>query len=239
MNIALIGYGQMGKEIEKIALERGHAISLIIDHNNLADLNAEKLTIVDTVIEFSRPESAVKNYFKCFESEKPVVSGTTGWLDRMNEVKEKCRTNNAAFFYASNFSLGVNLFFELNKQLAKLMHPFKEYNVSMNEIHHTRKLDAPSGTAITLAEGVMETYNELSTWKNDKNADKNELGINSERIGDVPGTHEIFYDSEIDNITIRHEAKSRKGFALGAVLAAEFINGKKGIFGMKDLLNIS
>ncbi len=237
MNIALIGYGQMGKEIEKIAMERGHNISLIIDKDNKADLNSENLTKVDVAIEFSRPEIAVDNYYACFKSGKPVVSGTTGWLDKMDEVTEDCKNNNAAFFYASNFSLGVNLFFELNKQLAKLMHPFKEYKVSMNEIHHTRKLDAPSGTAITLANNVIESYSELTTWKNDNNTKANELSITSERIGDVPGTHEIFYNSEIDNITIRHEAKSRKGFALGAVLAAEFIKNKKGIFSMADLLN--
>lgn len=239
MNIGLIGYGQMGKEIEKIIISRGHTVGLIIDKDNIDDLNADNLAKIDVVIEFSRPESAVSNYMTCFKSIIPVVSGTTGWLDKMDEVITECQKNEAAFFYASNFSLGVNLFFELNKQLAKLMSPFKEYNVSINEIHHTRKLDAPSGTAITLAEGVMESHTHLTSWKNDKEINKNELAITSERIGNVPGTHEIFYDSEIDNITIRHEAKSRKGFALGAVLAAEFINGKKGIFGMNDLLNIS
>ena len=239
MNIGLIGYGQMGKEIEKIAIERGHTISLIIDKDNIADLNAENLAKVDVAIEFSRPDSAFDNYMKCFEAATPVVSGTTGWLDRADEVKEVCEKNGAAFLYASNFSLGVNLFFALNKHLAKLMSQFDEYNVSMNEIHHTRKLDAPSGTAITLAEGVMDSYKNLSSWKNDKDVAENELAITSERIGDVPGTHEIFYDSHIDNITIRHEAKNRKGFALGAVLAAEYLNGKKGIHSMEDVLNLS
>jgi len=236
MRIALIGYGQMGKEIEKIAISRGNTVDLIIDVNNKKDLNSEKLKNIDVVIEFSRPESAVENYLTCFKFGKPVVSGTTGWLHRMDEVTANCNANGAGFFYASNFSLGVNLFFELNKQLARLMHPFTQYTVSMNEIHHTRKLDAPSGTAITLAEGIMETYNGLTSWKNDKNVDTNQLAITSERIGDVPGTHEIFYDSEIDKITIIHEAKNRKGFALGAVLAAEFMNGKKGIYNMSDLL---
>lgn len=239
MNIGLIGYGQMGKEIEKIVIERGHKINLIIDKDNIGDLNEENLAKVDVVIEFSRPESAFDNYMKCFKSSTPVVSGTTGWLDKMDIVKAECEKNGAAFFYASNFSLGVNLFFALNKHLAKLMSPFKEYKVSMNEIHHTRKLDAPSGTAITLAEGVMESYKELASWKNEKDVNENELAVTSERIGDVPGTHEIFYDSEVDNITIRHEAKSRKGFALGAVLAAEYLHHKKGIHGMNDLLNIS
>lgn len=239
MNIGLIGYGQMGKEIEKIAISRGHNINLIIDKNNVEDLNSKNLEKVDAVIEFSRPESAVANYMTCFKSQIPVVSGTTGWLDQFDEVVSECNKNEAAFFYASNFSLGVNLFFQLNKQLAKLMKPFNDYNVSMNEIHHTRKLDAPSGTAITLAEGVMDTFQELSSWKNEEKVNENELSITSERIGDVPGTHEVFYDSEIDKITIIHEAKNRIGFALGAVLAAEFIHNKKGIFGMDNLLNIS
>lgn len=236
MRIALIGYGQMGKEIEKIAINRGNTVDLIIDVNNKSDLNEENLKNIDVVIEFSRPESAVENYLTCFKYGKPVVSGTTGWLHRKKEVIENCTANGAGFFYTSNFSLGVNLFFELNKQLAKLMHPFNDYTVSMNEIHHTRKLDAPSGTAITLAEGIMETYKDLTTWKNDKLVNTNELAITSERIGDVPGTHEVFYDSEIDKITIIHEAKNRRGFALGAVLAAEFMKGKKGIYNMSDLL---
>jgi len=239
MNIGLIGYGQMGKEIEKVAISRGHTVNLIIDKDNIQDLNEENLSKVDVVIEFSRPESAVANYLACFKSGKPVVSGTTGWLDKMDEVIGDCNKNSAAFFYASNFSLGVNLFFELNKQLAKLMSQYKEYEVSMNEIHHTKKLDAPSGTGITLAEGVIEAYPNLKSWKNDKEVNENELALTSERIGEVPGTHEIFYDSEVDNITIRHEAKSRQGFVLGAVLAAEFLKNKKGIFGMSDLLNIS
>lgn len=239
MNIGLIGYGQMGKEIEKVAISRGHSVNLIIDKDNIQDLNDKNLANVDVVIEFSRPESAVANYLTCFKSGKPVVSGTTGWLDKMDKVVDSCNKNGAAFFYASNFSLGVNLFFELNKQLAKLMSQFSEYNVSMNEIHHTKKLDAPSGTGITLAEGVIEAYPELKSWKNDKEVNDGELALTSERIGEVPGTHEVFYDSEVDNITIRHEAKSRQGFVLGAVLAAEFLNGKKGIFGMNDLLTIS
>jgi 4-hydroxy-tetrahydrodipicolinate reductase len=168
-----------------------------------------------------------------------VVSGTTGWLDRLPEVIDFCDKNNSGFFYASNFSLGVNLFFELNKKLAKLMNPFNDYNVKMNEIHHTRKLDAPSGTAITLAEGVMSNIDTLSKWKNSDDVTDGELPIISFREGDVPGTHEVIYDSEIDTISIKHEAKSRKGFALGAVLAAEFLNGKSGFYGMNDLLEIS
>lgn len=238
MNIALIGYGQMGKEIEKIAQERGHTIALIIDKDNHNDLNGKSLAAIDVAIEFSRPESAVGNYKKCFEGKVPVVSGTTGWLDKLPEIIEECEKNESGFFYASNYSLGVNLFFELNKKLAKLMQPFGDYKVRMNEIHHTRKLDAPSGTAITLAEGIISEMPTLESWKCNEKAEANEFAITAERIGDVPGTHEVFYESEIDNITIRHEAYSRKGFATGAVLAAEFLAGKKGFYGMNDLLNI-
>jgi len=239
MNIALIGYGQMGKEIEKIAQGRGHQIVLIIDKDNHDDLNAENLKKVDVAIEFSRPESAVENYKLCFSNKIPVVSGTTGWLDKLPEIIAQCEANSTGFFYASNFSLGVNLFFELNKKLAQLMNPFKEYSILMNEIHHTRKLDAPSGTAITLAEGLILNVDHLSTWKNTKEVNEGELPIISYREGDVPGTHEVIYNSEIDTISIKHEAKSRKGFALGAVLASEFLKGKTGFYGMNDLLQIS
>lgn len=239
MKIALVGYGQMGKEIEKIAIERGHEIALTIDIGNQDDLNSEKLAGVDVAIEFTRPETAVANYKKCFTAGVPVVSGTTGWLDKLPEVIADCEKNDTGFFYASNFSLGVNLFFELNKKLAKLMQPFtSEYKVRMNEIHHTRKLDAPSGTAITLAEGIINEMSQINSWKCDEPAAENELPITAERIGDVPGTHEIFYESKVDDITIRHEAHNRQGFATGAVLAAEFLAGKKGFFGMNDLLNI-
>lgn len=239
MNIALVGYGQMGKEIEKIAQSRGHNVVLVIDMNNNNDLNKDNLLKVDVAIEFSRPESAVENYKRCFENNVPVVSGTTGWLDKLADVIDFCEKNNSGFFYASNFSLGVNLFFELNKKLAQLMNPFNDYDIKMNEIHHTRKLDAPSGTAITLAEGVMKNVDNISKWENSEKVEEGVLPIISYREGDVPGTHEVIYDSEIDKISIKHEAKSRKGFALGAVLAAEFMNGKSGFFGMDDLLKIS
>ncbi len=239
MNIALVGYGQMGKAIEKIAIDRGHTVGLIIDMTNQDDLNSEKLAGIDVAIEFSRPESAVDNYLKCFACGVPVVSGTTGWLDRLDEVVKNGEENNTGFFYASNFSLGVNLFFELNKRLARLMKPFKEYSVRMNEIHHTRKLDAPSGTAITLAEGILNENDSLTEWKNQAEVGEGELSITSERIGDVPGTHQIYYESEIDKITIEHEAYSRYGFALGAVIAAEFMVGKVGFYGMNDLLEIA
>jgi len=236
MNIVLIGYGQMGKEIEKIAVSRGHKIVLTIDKDNLNDLTPDNLSKVDIAIEFTRPESSVDNYKKCFANNTPVVSGTTGWLEKLPEIIKHCENNNSAFFYASNFSLGVNIFFELNKKLAQMISPFDDYSVKINEIHHTRKLDAPSGTAITLAEGIISNINRFNTWKNSETTNNNELPIISFREGDVPGTHEIIYDSDIDTISIKHEAKNRKGFALGAVLAAEFLKDKKGIFGMSDLL---
>ncbi|MGD9993226.1 MAG: 4-hydroxy-tetrahydrodipicolinate reductase [Salinivirgaceae bacterium] len=238
MNIALIGYGKMGKAIEAIAVSRGHTIGLIIDHDNQSDLNPDKLRGIDVCIEFSKPESAVANYLKCFESGVPVVSGTTGWLDQLGELIKKCENMKAGFFYASNFSLGVNLFFELNRKLAQLMQDFPEYSVSMNEIHHTKKLDAPSGTAITLAESILAAKNRYNSWKNQADVNENELPIISFREGEVPGTHEVIYDSSIDTLSIKHEAKSRKGFAMGAVLAAEFMKGKSGCYGMNDLLKL-
>ncbi|PKP08407.1 MAG: 4-hydroxy-tetrahydrodipicolinate reductase [Bacteroidetes bacterium HGW-Bacteroidetes-4] len=238
MNIALIGYGKMGKAIEAIALSRGHTIGLIIDHDNQAELNPDKLREIDVCIEFSKPESAVDNYLKCFESGVPVVSGTTGWLDQLDELIKKCENLNAGFFYASNFSLGVNLFFELNRKLVQLMQDFPEYSASITEIHHTKKLDAPSGTAITLAESILAAGNRYTAWKNQTEVNENELPIISFRQGEVPGTHEVIYNSPIDTLSIKHEAKSREGFALGAVLAAEFMKGKTGCFGMNDLLKL-
>lgn len=238
MNIALIGYGRMGHEIEKIAIERGHQIGLIIDVDNQDDLKAENLKGIDVAIEFTIPASAINNYKSCFDAAVPVVSGTTGWLNQWDEVVSYCKKNETAFFYASNFSLGVNLFFELNRKLAVLMQGFEQYRVEMTEVHHTRKLDAPSGTAISLAEDVLKAYPSLKRWVNHPSTQKDELVIESLREGDVPGIHTVRYDSEVDFIEITHDAKSRKGFALGAVLAAEFTAGKKGILTMKDLLNL-
>jgi 4-hydroxy-tetrahydrodipicolinate reductase len=237
MRIALIGYGKMGKEIEQIAIDRGHTIGLTIDQDNQSDLNTENLKGIDVAIEFTNPNSAFKNYMTCFEAKIPVVSGTTGWLDKMNLVQEKCEQGNT-FFYASNFSLGVNLFFELNKTLAKLMAPFSEYNVDIEEIHHIHKLDSPSGTAITLAEGVIENHPRKEKWLEARSTKEEDISIFAKRHGSVPGTHTVNWHSEVDEITIQHMAYSRKGFALGAVLAAEFIPQKKGLFGMKDLLNL-
>lgn len=239
MNIAIIGYGRMGHEIEAIALQRGHNVILTIDKNNMHELDGQKLSEADVAIEFTFPESAIQNYLKCFAAGVPVVSGTTGWLEQLPKVITACEKGNTGFFYASNFSLGVNLFFELNKRLAQMMAPFADYAVRMNEIHHTKKLDTPSGTAITLAEGIISNNPRFDRWVNAITENPNELSVTSERIGDVPGTHEIFYRSEVDEITIRHEAFSRKGFALGAVVAAEFMNGKKGFYSMADLLQLN
>jgi 4-hydroxy-tetrahydrodipicolinate reductase len=238
MKIALIGYGKMGKEIEKIALTRGHEIGLKIDVDNQSDLTTGNLEKCDVAIEFTTPVSAVNNYLLCFEAGVPVVSGTTGWLDRKNEVYEKCNELDGTFFYGSNFSVGVNLFFELNKKLAELMAFRSEYDVEMTEIHHTQKLDAPSGTAISLAEDILMIHPEKSQWVNDAKPAHNELNIKSERVGQVPGIHTVHYESEVDFIEITHSAKSRKGFAFGAVLAAEYCRDHKGILTMKDLLKI-
>ncbi|WP_346238127.1 4-hydroxy-tetrahydrodipicolinate reductase [Niabella insulamsoli] len=243
MNIALIGYGKMGKAIEQIALERGHEIVLKIDETNLADFTSAHLSKADVAIEFTGPHTAYDNIVKLLEFGVPVISGSTGWLDKMEAVRELCSQQAGAFIYASNFSVGVNLFFELNKKLAQLMHPHSEYNVSVEEIHHTQKRDAPSGTAITIAEGVMESYNEKTRWVNDASAaglepQENELLIVSKRIDPDPGTHTVRYASAIDDITITHSAHNRQGFALGAVVAAEFLKDKKGIYTMKEVLGL-
>lgn len=238
MNIALIGYGKMGKEIEKIAISRGHQIKLIIDIDNQHELTAENLKKCDVAIEFTIPLNAVKNYQVCFEAGIPVVSGTTGWLDKKEEVLKMCAEKNGTFFYGSNFSVGVNLFFALNRKLAELMAPYNEYNVEMTEVHHIHKLDAPSGTAISLAEDILKLFPGKTTWVNDKVPADNELNIKSEREGEVPGIHTIKYESDVDFIEITHSTKSRKGLAFGAVLAAEYSVGKKGILNMKDLLNL-
>jgi len=238
MKIALIGYGKMGKEIENIALDRGHEIVLKIDITNPEDLTTANLQKADVAIEFTTPASATANYKLCFEAGIPVISGTTGWLEHLSEVHQLCKDMNGTFFYTSNYSLGVNIFFALNKKLAELMAGHREYRIEMKEIHHTQKLDAPSGTAITLAEGIIENNPEKKTWVNYSTDKADELGIISEREGQVPGTHIIKYDSEVDYIEITHCAKSRKGLAIGAVLAAEYSFGKKGILSMNDLLNL-
>lgn len=235
MKIALIGYGKMGKTIEKIALERGHQIVSIIDVNNPEEFNSAAFKSADAAIEFTIPATAVSNYMKCFAAHVPVVSGTTGWIDRMDEIKEICKHNEQTFFYASNYSIGVNIFFALNKYLAKIMNNFPSYDVKMIETHHIHKLDAPSGTAITLAEGIVENMERKDRWTLNTAETPSDLEIDAIREGEVPGIHEIIYDSPVDYISIKHDAKSRAGFALGAVIAAEFICGKKGFLGMQDL----
>ncbi len=237
MNIALIGYGKMGKEIEQIALSRGHKIVLKVDISNATTYTIEELKQADVAIEFSVPEFAMNNIYKCFDANIPVVVGTTGWIAKMDEVKEKCKTMNQTFFYASNYSIGVNLFFKLNEYLSKLMSSYNNYNVAMEEIHHVHKLDSPSGTAITLANKIIEINAEKKNWVNTVTENKSELSIVSKRIDEVPGTHTVTYSSEVDELSITHIAHNRKGFALGAVIAAEWIKGKKGIYGMDDLMN--
>jgi len=233
MNIALLGYGKMGKIIEQIAMQRGHKIVLKIDKGD----NAYDIRKADVAIDFSIPSAAVSNISNCLKNGVPVISGTTGWLNQFDDMVALCKERDGAFIYASNYSLGVNIFFELNKQLAKMMASLKQYNVSMEEIHHTQKLDAPSGTAITLAEGVIENT-DYSNWELDKSNSKNTLSIVAKRIENVPGTHIVNYKSEVDTISISHTAHNRQGFALGAVIAAEWIIGKTGVFTMKDVLNI-
>ena len=238
MKIALIGYGRMGKIIEQIAMDRGHEIVGKYDISNQQELTAENLKKADVAIEFTIPDSAIANYKLCFEAGIPVVSGTTGWLDRKDEVVADMQAKNGAFFYASNFSLGVNLFFALNKKLAQLMSGREGYDVSMIEVHHTQKLDAPSGTAITLAEELIENYPAKTSWTLEHPKSSEEMHIGVLREGKVPGIHQIKYESDVDHILIEHSAKSRHGFALGAVLAAEYSFGKKGILTMNDLLNL-
>jgi 4-hydroxy-tetrahydrodipicolinate reductase len=236
MQIALIGYGKMGKEIEKIALTRGHRIALIIDKDNATDLDHRNLKNVDVAIEFSTPDTALENFKKCFASSVPVVSGTTGWLNNMEFVAKECE-NGQGFFYASNFSLGVNVFFEINKRLAQLMQNQPDYTISMEEIHHTQKLDSPSGTAISLANDIISEIETAKCWSEAQTNDPSCIHIEAKRITDTPGTHTVKYSSQIDDIEIMHKAHNRRGFALGAVLAAEFMANKKGFYGMKDLLN--
>jgi 4-hydroxy-tetrahydrodipicolinate reductase len=238
MRIALLGYGKMGKEIEQIAIDRGHEISLKIDANNLNDFSAKSLIDTDVAIEFSTPETAYNNIQICFSAKVPVVAGTTGWLDKLDSCVQQCNKEGSGLFYASNYSVGVNVFFEINKKLAKLMAPYPSYKVEMEEIHHTQKLDAPSGTAITLAEGIIENNEAISKWVNDTEPKIQEINIVSKRIDKIPGTHDVTYENEIDEIYIRHTAHNRKGFALGAVLASEFMDSKSGFYGMKELMGL-
>ncbi len=238
MNIALIGYGKMGKAIEQIALERGHIIVLKIDEHNTGDLNRGKLAAADVAIEFTGPHSAFENIRKTIGFGIPVVSGSTGWTERLSEIREYVQAQDGAFLYASNFSVGVNIFFELNKKLASLMATQPSYDITMEEIHHTQKKDAPSGTAITLAEQVLEAVPRKKQWVNGSALSDEDLVIISKREDPAPGTHAVRYSSAIDDIEIIHTAHNRTGFATGAVLAAEYLPGKKGVFNMRDVLGL-
>lgn len=236
MRIVLIGYGKMGKEIERLALGRGHTIVARIDVDNAHELTNLTSSDVDVAIEFSNPASAFANISTCIEKQIPVVCGTTGWLEKKSEIEHATAAHNSTFFYTSNYSIGVNLFFQLNRSLAKLMAPHAEYDIYTNEIHHLEKKDSPSGTAITLAEGIIDAYADRTKWVNNEIPQSNEVPIWSQRESMIPGTHTVKYISKVDQIEITHEAFSREGFALGAVIAAEWIQGKKGILGMEDML---
>jgi 4-hydroxy-tetrahydrodipicolinate reductase len=235
MKVALIGYGKMGRAIEKLLDERGHEVVVRFDREGI---DPELLQKAEVAIEFTRPEAAVTNLSQCFEAGVPVVSGTTGWLAQYDEVCELCETRKGALLYASNFSLGVNVLFALNEKLGKIMNAYPDYEVSIREIHHTQKLDAPSGTAISLAEQVIENLERKEGWSMDDRTDSRQIMIEALREDNIPGTHIVKYDSEIDAIELTHTAHNRKGFALGAVLAAEFLCGRQGIYSMKDVLKI-
>ena len=235
MKIAIIGYGKMGKMIEKVALSRGHKVLFRFDIDNQDELTIDNLRKVDVALEFTTPQSAYENVKMCLDADIPVVSGTTGWLEKMEELRTRAIRENKAFFYASNFSIGVNIVFHLNRRLAQIMNQFPQYSPSITEVHHIHKKDAPSGTAITLAQGIIENLDRISSWTMDDPA-PDKIKINAIREDEVPGIHLIKYDSNFDTIELKHSAKSREGFATGAVLAAEFLAGKRGFFTMEDLL---
>lgn len=235
MKAAIIGYGKMGREIEKILIQRGHEVALIIDVNNITDLNAENLKNIDVAIEFTTPLTAYNNIRTCLDCGAAVVSGTTGWTDRLVELQTLCREKGGAMFYASNYSIGVNLMFRLNRELARMMNTFSQYKVTMTETHHTEKKDSPSGTAVTLAEDIISRIDNKQGWVNEPTDDDSLIGIESFRIGLNPGEHSVKYESEDDVLEIRHSIKNRRTLAQGAVIAAEFLCGKQGVFTMEDL----
>jgi 4-hydroxy-tetrahydrodipicolinate reductase len=249
MKIALLGYGKMGKIIEKIAIDRKHEIVLKIDYDNQHDLTTENLQMADAAIEFSTPATVLNNIEQCFKAGVPVVVGTTGWYNELQQVREQCESGGNSLIYATNFSVGVNIFFHINRVLAKLMDNYPYYDVQVEEIHHTQKLDAPSGTAITIAEGIIENLSSKKEWVNaltadgaetaDDNVKSDQLLIESFRINSVPGTHTVIYDSEVDTIELKHTAHNRNGFALGAMLAAEWIQDKKGFHSVQDMFDFS
>lgn len=244
MKIALLGYGKMGQIIERFALERGHEVVLKINVHNLEDLTTANLQKADMAIDFSAPDAALANIYACFDANLPVVVGTTGWYGELQKVKDDCLSSNNSLLYGSNFSIGVNLFFYVNKMLAKLMNDFPAYDVQVEEIHHTHKLDSPSGTAMTIAEGIIENIDRKGEWVNeiegtpfDEVLKNEQLLIASQRIGEVPGTHTVVYSSEVDEIEFKHTAHSRGGFALGAVVAAEWLHNKQGFYNIADIFN--
>ena len=246
MKIALIGYGKMGKMIESIALDRNHEIVLVIDQDNLADLTIDNLKKADVAIEFSIPSSVLDNINLAIEAQTPIVVGTTGWYGHLQEIKNNCEENSATVMYGSNFSVGVNIFFQINQQVAKMMNKFSaEYDVAVEEIHHIHKLDSPSGTAITIAEDILSEFKQKTEWVDVKADDPvtihspQHLIISSYREGEVPGTHSVIYDSDVDRLELKHEAHGRQGFALGAVLAAEWLKGRNGFFSVKEMYNLN
>ncbi|MBN1250510.1 MAG: 4-hydroxy-tetrahydrodipicolinate reductase [Bacteroidales bacterium] len=237
MKIAILGYGKMGKAIEKEAIKKNHSIDLKIDDSNLKDLTIENLKKVDLAFEFSTPDTAFKNINLCFDADIPVVSGATGWLDKYNDVINRCKQENKAFFYASNFSIGVNIFFKLNQYLSKIMNNFNEFDIEISETHHIHKLDAPSGTAISLANDNINNIKRKTSWVKE-NPKSDDILINSFREGEIAGIHEVKFESEVEKIEIKHSSKSREGLAKGAILAAEFVINKKGSFTMDELLKL-
>lgn len=246
MKIVLLGYGKMGQLIEKFALKRGHEIVLIVDENNRSSIQIDDLQEADIAIDFSTPHAALGNIDLCFEANLPIVVGTTGWYDQLEDVRKRCEDANQSLLYGSNFSIGVNIFFHINKLLAQAMDPYKQYDVQVEEIHHIHKLDAPSGTAITIAEGILENNSTKTRWVNDLVDDgaeiiskPEELLIESLRIEEVPGTHTVLYSSEVDQIEFKHTAHNRDGFGLGAVIAAEWLNGKEGFFQVTEIFDFN
>lgn len=237
MKIALIGYGKMGKEIEKLAIERGHSIEMIIDIDNPKDIKSERFKNCDAAIEFTVPSAVLANIYACFDAKVPIVTGTTGWHNELESVSRKCKEGNNALFHSSNFSIGVNLFFALNEFAANLMNNFNQYEVSIKESHHIHKLDAPSGTAISIAEILLNKLDRKNSWK-PEHGKEDEIAVSSVREGEITGIHDVLYESDADYIELKHFAKTRKGFALGAIIASEFIQNKAGIFTMRDLLGV-
>jgi 4-hydroxy-tetrahydrodipicolinate reductase len=238
LKLILIGYGRMGQEIKKVAEQRGHEVVLMIDKDNLEDFTHTNLKKGDVAIEFTVPDTAYENIMKCFDANIPVVSGTTGWLDKFYDIRRHCLENDNSFFYASNFSIGVNLFFKLSEYLAKIMDQYPNYDVEIEEVHHKHKLDAPSGTAVKLAENIIMEMKRKSRWVKEEASSEEDLAVRSIRENEVPGIHKVSYESIFDEIEIKHSAKSREGFALGAVMAAEFLHDKTGVYSMDDLLKI-